>query len=265
MVTRAAVAIIGLKLRAVLRKTRLPQPSPFQALTRAKSPVSGAQDVLARRRRCASPCPRRPWCRRRWACRSRRCRRRPRGSARPACPAGRARPRARRRGTAARTPCSRRRSEATIFRICWALSRMPSPRSVVPQLLEMIVRSFTPLPVQRGDQVLRVAAQAEAARHDRRAVRDVRDGRVGRLDHLVHVVPCSRSTISARPRRRRCRARPRRASSQVLHGVEQGDQDAGARGADGVPSATAPPRTLTVAGRARAAGCWRSRPPRRPR
>ena len=33
MVTRAAVAILGLNLRAVLRKTRLPHLSPFQART----------------------------------------------------------------------------------------------------------------------------------------------------------------------------------------------------------------------------------------
>ena len=68
---------------------------------------------------------------------------------------------------------------------------------MVPQLLEMMVRSFTPLAVQGGDEVLRVPAQAEAAEHQRRAVGDVRHRRVGDWTTLFMLVSWTRSTISA--------------------------------------------------------------------
>ena len=57
----------------------------------------------------------------------------------------------------------------------------------MPQLFEMMVRSLVPLRADGGDQVLGVAAQAEAARHQGRAVEEVGDRLVGAGDGLVHV------------------------------------------------------------------------------
>ena len=47
IVIRPAVAIAGLWLRAVLRKTRLPSGSAFHALTKAKSPSSACSRMYS--------------------------------------------------------------------------------------------------------------------------------------------------------------------------------------------------------------------------
>ena len=60
------------------------------------------------------------------------------------------------------------------------------PKSSTPALLLMTVRSCGAARVQRGDQVLGDAAQAEAAHHDRRAVRDARHRLLGAPKHFVH-------------------------------------------------------------------------------
>ena len=116
------------------------------------------------------------------------CRRHRRAAARPACPAGSARPRARRRGTAARTPCSRRRSELIVCAMRPAPSRMPSPKSSTPQLFETTVRPSAPCSgsaaISSGD-----AAEAEAADGERGAGRDVGDGLAGGRHDLVHAAP----------------------------------------------------------------------------
>jgi len=62
-------------------------------------------------------------------------------------PAGTAPPRALRPGTAGRTPCSPRRSLATIRRSRPAPSRTPSPKSSTPALLE--TASMSPIPACR--------------------------------------------------------------------------------------------------------------------
>ena len=67
-----------------------------------------------------------------------------RGSARRTCPAAPARPRARRSGTAARTPCSRRRRSRSSSGPAAPCSRMPMPKSSTPALLLMTVRSRVP-------------------------------------------------------------------------------------------------------------------------
>ena len=106
------------------------------------------------------------------------------------------------------------------------------------------------LAVQRGDQVLGVPAQAEPADDQRRAVVDVGDGGVGRLVHLPH--PDLPLRVSARrrpprPRRRRCRATRRRASSPGPSCAWSSVTRIRAPLAPiGWPSATAPPRTLTL-------------------
>ena len=65
----------------------------------------------------------------------------------------------------------------------------------MPQLFEMMVRFLVPLRRMAGDQVLRDAAQAEAAGHQGGAVEEVGDRLVGAGDGLVHdenhnAVPC---------------------------------------------------------------------------
>ena len=74
------------------------------------------------------------------------------------------------RGTAARIPCSRRRRSRSSSGPAARCSRMPMPKSSTPALLLMTVRSLRAARVQRRDQVLGNAAEAEAAHHDRGAV-----------------------------------------------------------------------------------------------
>ena len=52
----------------------------------------------------------------------------------------------------------------------------------------MVCRFFVPLRDQRADQVLRHAAQAEAANHDGRAVKHVADGLIRIGHNFVHSV-----------------------------------------------------------------------------
>ncbi len=60
------------------------------------------------------------------------------------------------------------------------------PKSSTPALLLMTVRLLRAARVQRLDQVLGNAAEAEAAHQDRRAVGNQRDGRLG-----IREQPCS--------------------------------------------------------------------------
>ena len=140
---------------------------------RARSRSRRAAAARARtscRRSRAPPCPRRPPCRRRSACRSRRCRRRRRGCARRACPAASARPPPVPACTARRGRGCRRRSCRSPARPAGSCSSTASPLPWLPQLLLMMVRFLTPLRAIAVDAGLGVAAQAEAARHDRHAV-----------------------------------------------------------------------------------------------
>ncbi len=76
--------------------------------------------------------------------------------------------------------------DETIFSICLLRSRIPRPKSSTPQLLETTVSPSRPELAQRGDAVLRDAAQAEAAGEDGGAVRDVAHRRRSRSR-----TPCS--------------------------------------------------------------------------
>ncbi len=159
--------------------------SPFHALTMERSAriaslehvlpaVEGARVLvlgqLGAERRCA--------------CRSPGCRRRRRAASRPACPAASAPARVRPPAPGARTPCSRPRRRRSPSSPAGVLSSRPMPKSSTPALLPTMVSPFTPLSHQRLDQVLRDAAQAEAAGGDRHVVVQQPVQRVGgvRLD-----------------------------------------------------------------------------------
>ena len=141
----------------------------------------------------------------------------------------RARPRARPRGTAARTPCSRPRSVETIFWTCRAFEQDAEAQVGGAAVVRDDGEVLHALAVQRGDEVLRVAAQAEAADHEGRAVLDVRD-RLVRPTRRACSCRCAlpqRSTTSAQ-RLAAADAERREAAllAEVLHRVEQRHEDA---------------------------------------
>ena len=98
-----------------------------------------------------------------------------------------------------------------------ALSSGPMPWSSVPALLLMTVRSRDAAAVQRRQQVLGHADDAEAADHDRRAVGNGGDGGVGAGDDLVHAV-----NYSGVVRRWRARAAASKRALDPLTVVEGG-------------------------------------------
>ena len=268
MVTRAAIATCGLKLRAVLRKTRLPWVSAFQAWTSAKSPRSGRSrryslavdgpHLLALGDLGAHA-----------------------GAGVEAADAGAAGAQPLGQGPLRHELHLELAGEVLALELLVLadvarhdaldlarLEERPEPEVGGAAVVGDQGEPLHAAPVERGDEVLRVAAQAEAAHQHGGAVGDVRHGRVGRLDELVHDASApyrSTSSATASPPPMQSEATPR-CLPQVLHGLEQRHQDARPGGADGVAERHRAAADVDRGpGRGRAAGCWRRRPPRRPR
>ena len=144
-VTRAAVAIIGLKLRALQRYDEVAHRVAAPRLDEREVARDRLfEHVPAGHRSRSSPCPRPRWCRTRSACRSRRSPRRRRGCARRSVPCGTnstsSEPSRYWRSNVAFSPTY----ELIIFLICRVASSSPIPKSSTPQLLLTTVRSLTP-------------------------------------------------------------------------------------------------------------------------
>ena len=104
--------------------------------------------------------------RRRWACRTPGCRRRRHAAARPASPADTARPRACRRGYSRSKILFSPTYDEIIFRTCPAARSTPRPLRVDAAVVRDDGQVVGALARDRADAVLRVAAEAEAARQE---------------------------------------------------------------------------------------------------
>ena len=128
------------------------------------------EDVFVAVEIFSSPCLQSVWCRNRCACKIPESPRRPRAIVPRVCLAESARVRSSPASTCRSNSLFSPTYDAITFFTCRAVSKTPMPKPSTPALLPTMVRPFTPLSCNCGDQIFRNAAQPESAGGDRHVV-----------------------------------------------------------------------------------------------